>query len=209
LVSLHLHVTALGSDTVVKYIRIAPLDGPCAKSIVVQAATARLPGVQPADLMSLHPACGVDSAPRNHKVKMHRNRESIFESVRFGIVANCGGKQVVSWNSDGGLQSWVKQRAFGSADVFDHASAEREEQLLPDGKAEIAALRSGRYDKDCSIPAGLVLAAANLPHLPTTWPGISDYVDPKFPPLAKQAHIEDTVKLKVDVDPVTGVVREV
>lgn len=244
-----LHVTALGRDTLVRYIRIAPMDSICADSIVVKAATVKLPDVQPAGLVSAYHICAADPATLSRKLKRRTHPAAIDDSVRFGIVASCGSKEVVIhlpypeqakledlrkkspqlarwWD----LQESVKQRAFGSGEVFYHVSAEQEDRLLHDGESAIAALRSGRFDKGllnncksgsgcCKPPsfayelAGYVGPVGSQGQVPKLSQAaryrFKHYVDPKYPPLARQARVQGIVKLDLSIDPSTGRVLDV
>ncbi|MCU1262966.1 MAG: hypothetical protein JWO80_5851, partial [Bryobacterales bacterium] len=161
-----LHVTAAGRDSLVTYIRVAPLDAMCSESISVQAATVTLSGVQPADLISAYHICEIDSPLLNRKLQRRIHTAAIDDSLRFGIVASCEGREVVIHlpfpeqvrledlrKKSPQLARWwdlpesIKQRAFGSSDVFHPVSAEQDDRLQEEGGAAIAALRLGRFDQ--------------------------------------------------------------
>jgi len=161
-----LHVTAAGHDSLVRYIRIAPMDTICPESITVKAATVTLHDVQPADIVSAYHICDVDSQNLNTKLQRLTHTAAIDDSVRYGIVASCGAKDVVIHlpypeqvkleglrKKSSKLASWweleesARQRAFGSGDVFYGMSPEEEDHLQREGESVIGELRSGRFDK--------------------------------------------------------------
>jgi hypothetical protein len=84
-----------GRDSVVRYIRVAPMDSMCANSITVKAATVRLPGVSPSDLVARSNPCTIDSPSLDRKIYRRTRTAAIDDSVRFTIVADCGSREVV------------------------------------------------------------------------------------------------------------------
>jgi TonB family protein len=244
-----LHVAAAGRDSIVQYIRIAPMDSICARSITVKLATVRLADVSPTDLIAAYPICDVDSDALARKLRSKTHTAAIDDSVRFGIVAKCGAKEVAIhlpypeqvnlerlkkkspdlarwWNLDG----TVRERAFGSRQVFYKTSAEDEVTLQREGEAVVSQLRSGRFDKglrpDCVSLGGpckersfrdelqeYVGSPERLGHAPRLVQEeqyrFDHYVPPAYPPLAMQARIQGSVKLELVVDPHTGTVQHV
>ncbi|SPF51312.1 hypothetical protein SBA4_4600001 [Candidatus Sulfopaludibacter sp. SbA4] len=89
-----LDVTADGPDSIVRYIRIAPFDSMCAEAITVKAATARLMGVSPSDLIPQNNMCAIDAASVNRDLRRRTRTADIDDSERFGIVATCGSRTV-------------------------------------------------------------------------------------------------------------------
>lgn len=236
-----------GRDSVVRYIRIAP-DGPCPGSVVVQAQTARLPDVSPSDLASSYNLCAADTTALNRRLQKRIRRTEVDDSVRFGIVANCGATDAVlhlpfpeqvklealSKRSPDLARWWdfpyaVKERAFGSREVFYGVSPDQEVQLQQEGASAVAELRSGRFDKGlgayCSHdqpcgyprsfrfelnkyggPLGSDPYMGQLLHADRYQ--FQRYVPPKYPAAAHLARISGTVTLDLTVDPATGVVKE-
>jgi TonB family C-terminal domain len=233
---------------VVRYIRIAP-HSVCSESITVQVATVKLPEILPADFVRGYDLCNVDSARLNRKLQRQTHTAAIDDSVRFGIVASCGpseiaihlpypelvrleslrkkSPQVARWWD---LQGSVKERAFGTENVFYQASAKQDVQLEQAGETMIAALRSGRFDKGLYNRCNFVRGPCKPPSFGDelqgyagpagSWgpsPRLSQasqyrfkrYVDPKYPPLAMQARIQGTVTFDLSVDPSTGRVQQV
>ena len=154
-----------GHDSIVRYIRIAPMDSMCAEATTVEVATARLAGVSPSDLISPNDLCAIDAASINRELQRQVRTAAIDDSVRFGIVASCGSRTVVVhlpfpeqvklerlrktapqlarwW----GLQMSVKNRAFGPGQVFYGITAEQEGHLQHDGQTVVPELVSGHFD---------------------------------------------------------------
>jgi TonB family protein len=168
-----LQVTREDRDSVVRYIRIAPMDSMCAESITVKAVTVRLPGVSPSDLAARYNLCGVDPVSFNRNLQRRIRTAAIDDSVRFNIVATCGSEpsvfhlpypeqvnlerlrksspELARW---WGLRDVIKERAFGPGQLFYDVSSEQEEKLQQDGEIMVPVLRSGHFDKgllpDCT-----------------------------------------------------------
>jgi hypothetical protein len=85
-----LHVRADNGDSIVRYIRIAPMDSMCAHAITVKAATVRLRGVPPSDLIASHKICEINSTSLNSNLRRRTRTTAIDDSVRFNVVARCG-----------------------------------------------------------------------------------------------------------------------
>ena len=56
-------------DSIVRYVRIAPMDLMCLDSITVQAATARLSGISPSDLLARTNPCTIDTSSLNRELR--------------------------------------------------------------------------------------------------------------------------------------------
>jgi TonB family protein len=244
-----LHVAGAGRDSLVRYIRIAPMDSMCARSVTVKVATVRLADVSPSDLIAAYPICDVDSNALARKLRGRTHTAAIDDSVRFGIVAKCGTREVAIYlpypeqvnldrlkKKSPGLARWwnledtVRERAFGSREIFYKISAEDDVALQREGEAVVSQLRSGRFDKglrpDCVLLGGpckersfrdeLREYAGPLEHQGHTPKLVQEeqyrfdrYVPPVYPALAMQARIQGTVKLNLAVDRLTGTVQDV
>jgi hypothetical protein len=151
------------------------MDSMCTESIVVEAATARLSGVSPSDLAAQCNPCAIDAASLTRNLKRRTRTAAIYDSVRFGIVANCGSKEVLLRlpypeqvnlellrKTSPALARWwdlehaIIARAFGPDQVFYGVSAEQEENLQREGEIIVPDLLSGRFDRglDPSCPSG-------------------------------------------------------
>jgi hypothetical protein len=158
-----LQVAAAGRDSIVWYIRVAPMDSMCDEAMTVQAATARISGVAPSDLIAAYPLCDVDSSVIARKLRSKTRIAGIDDSVRFSIVARCGEREVALHlpfpenvnlerlkKTSPDLARWwslwdaVKLRAFGSGKVFYNYSVQDEEELHREGESAVPELRSGR-----------------------------------------------------------------
>jgi hypothetical protein len=243
-----LDVRADGRDTIVRYMRIAALDSMCAEAITVKAATARLADVSPSDLIPNGNLCAIDAASVNRELRRRTRTAAIDDSVRFGIVATCGSKnvelhlpfpeqvklerlrtaapQLARWWD---IQQTVKERAFGTGQVFYGITASEDDRLQRDGQVAVPELLSGRYDaglraecgpgqpcKSISFrdelheyvgPLGESGGVARLAQAQEY--RFSRYVAPKYPPLAAQARISGPVKLDLLVDMNTGEIRDI
>jgi len=125
------------------------------------------------------------------------------------------------------LQHSVKERAFGSGQVFYDITTEEEERLQRIGKTVVPELLSGCFDaglhterpprQPCRSPSfrddlhqyvGPLGESGHAPKLAQAEEyRFSRYVAPKHPPLAMQARILGTVKLELSVDTNSGDVR--
>lgn len=243
-----LQVTAGGHDSIVRYIRIAPMHSMCANAITVKAAAVRLPDVSPADLVAHSNPCAIDSAALTRKLQRRIHTAAVDDTARFGIVAECGSREAVVrlpfpqqvnlerlrkrnpelarwWD----LQHAIRERAFGTAEVFSDVSGEQEDHLQRLGESLLPELLSGRFDNgldaDC-LPGHACAHPSFRDELreyvgPVGYKGhapmlvqadeyhFTRYVPPIYPPLAMQAAIQGKVKLELSVDTKTGDVRHV
>ncbi len=204
--------------------------------------------MSPSDLLSGTNPCAIDLRSLTRKLRRAVRTAAIDDSVRFGIVASCGSKDVVIqlpypenvnlerlrktkpdlarwWD----LQPAILERAFGTGQIFNDFSAEREYDLEREGETVVPELLSGRFDaglqpdcpraRDCPSHTfrdelrGYVRLGAAKGYEPSLRLGgecrLTHYVPPRYPPLAIKARISGTVKLDLTVDPDSGAVRDV
>jgi TonB family protein len=154
-----------GSDTIVRYIRVAPVAVVCARRIIVQAAEARLPNVSLAAIVGNRNPCAVNSKTLSRAIQSNSRKASVLEAISFGIVAKCGSETNALGLpiADGvnfermkkshpemerlwDLTSTVIGRAFGSMDVFNDISEAADLQLQREGEQLVPILRFGQYD---------------------------------------------------------------
>lgn len=240
-----------GSDSVVRYIRIAPASAYCLRTIV-QAAEARVSGKTPAQLVGQNNPCTVN--PKTFRAALRRPREnhSVLEATSYGIVAKCGEASIslglpIAEEVDieqlksahpaldrlWSLSSQIVESAFGKKDVF-HDRSEAEDLVLQKGGEKLVPeLIAGGYDKGLmEARSGNVGGAKRLTFrtLLTDYNGpmttsevkrseeptlqnaaayrFTNFVSPKYPPLALQAQISGEVDLVLKVNPETGEVLE-
>ena len=77
-----------GPDSLVRYVRIAPMNIYCPGRIV-QAVEARVPNKSPAQLAGGNNPCAITPASLRSAVKRYSRKVGTFETIRFGIVALC------------------------------------------------------------------------------------------------------------------------
>jgi TonB family protein len=161
-----LDVRPTNEGTLVRLIRIAGLDPPCDQVITVKAVQKLLPGMTPLKLVGKNNPCALSMHQIQWNIREPKTRESIFESLRFGIVASCGSDEMVIdlpyvqnvdfeflkkeepqvaalWDLDYQLTKSV----FGEASLFYGISEERDSELQRFAESLIPELLSGQYDK--------------------------------------------------------------
>jgi TonB family protein len=161
-----LDVRPTNEGSLVRLIRMAGLDPPCSHVTTVKAVQKLLPGMTPLKLVGKNNPCALSMDQIQWNIREPRVRESIFESVRFGIVASCGSDEMVIdlpyvqnvdfkflkkvapqiaalWDLDYQLTKSV----FGEASLFYGISEERDAELQRFGESMIPELLSGQYDK--------------------------------------------------------------
>ena len=157
-------VKADGSDSLVRYVRVAPSNVYCPK-MIVQAVEARIRNTSPIRLVRNNP-CAVTAATLHAALRMPNRVESVFETISYGVVAQCGASAVVldlpiSEKVDlkrmkrahpeiAGLWDLVDEitsRAFGSKDVFRDRTEEEDLLLQQAGERLVPELVSGRFDQ--------------------------------------------------------------
>jgi len=179
-------------------------------------------------------------------LKQYRWRAGVFETISFGIVAQCGSSSVVlqlpiaeKVNLDRlgqthpeitrlwGMASEILYKAFGSKDIFHDNSEEDNLVLQRAGNKFVPELISGRYDlglraavkgnvgtwRSASFrslldgyrgPISATIANAAPQLLNAQAYRFSQFVAPKYPPLAMQARIQGKVELQLTLEPATG-----
>jgi len=154
-----------GADTVIRYLHIRSVY-PCVTKTIVQAVEVRKPNISPAQLVNGANPCAVQpGALDSVRKKYPRKAGGLFESTRFGVVAQCGASSVVLalpmsasvnlkrlqrdhppiarlWD----LYSEIVKSAFGSGNSFYDREQEIDLSLQPAGERLVPQLRSGRYD---------------------------------------------------------------
>lgn len=225
-----------GRDVVVKYVRVAPNQF-CDNVVTVQADEVRLHDTAIADLIKDNNPCAISASRVRQDIRKHSHRAAVDDDTAFGVVAQCGGKQIVHHFPYGAVLdakklqpevrrlrelSWDIQRiAFGDRDVFYKTSPEEDEKLQAGGSAIVDELRTGKFDKgfpykasfvdDLKDYVGTVLGntqqSGELEHADSY--RFRSYVPALYPPLALQARIQGKVQLDLDVDARSGVVNGV
>lgn len=153
-----------GPDSVVHYTRIAPVNAYCPR-LIVQTAEARVPNTSPAELVKTSNPCAVKPRVLSATLKTYVGNEGVFESVSFGIVAQCGSSSITLglpisqkvnlkrmqrahpeiarlWD----LTSEIIDPVFGSKDLFHDRTQADDLVLQRDGQRQVTELVSGRYD---------------------------------------------------------------
>jgi hypothetical protein len=194
-----LHVRPEGHGSLVRYVRVAPMDSMCSEAITIKASDVRLPGVFPSDLISSTNPCAIDSTSLNRKLQRKVHTAAIDDSVQFGIVATCGSKEVVLhlpypeqvnlerlrkkspelarwWD----IQHSIKERAFGPGQVFYDVSEEQAERLQRNGEMVLPELLSGRFDAGMQTPCP--------EKKPCTRPSFRDFVRGYVGPVGQAGH---------------------
>jgi Gram-negative bacterial TonB protein C-terminal len=231
-------VRADGADSVVRYVRVAPVDVFCPRTII-QATESRLRNTQPAELGN---PCAVRSS-EVVKALRHMKPISGFEFVSFGIVAQCGPSvtalQLPVIGEDDlkrmrpeisalwDLQSKIAGRAFGEKDIFQERAEQDDLALQRSGEALVPELISGRYDKGLKLArrgetfsdilggyrGPMTAAQAKARYVPQVVNAevyrFQKFVPPKYPVLAMQARVQGKVEVALTADRSTGEVRDV
>jgi TonB family protein len=153
-----------GLDSVVRYVRIAPVGIFCPK-LAVQAVEARVRGTSPAQLAGKNNPCAVRPEALKTSLKQNRRAESVFEAISFGVVAQCGPSSVaftLPMDQQVDLKGLAKahpemarlwdltgattDHAFGKKDIFHDRREEDEAALQGAGEKLVPELISGLYD---------------------------------------------------------------
>ncbi len=134
---------------------------------MVQAATARIPGKQPKDLVTAANPCAVKQDAWNSALKKYSRRGGGLEFMSFGIVARCGDSNIVlripmeeSLDIRGftsgaagffsplqNLASAIFTPIWGEKDIFQNIDDDAEFFALQQAGATVAPeLRSGKFD---------------------------------------------------------------
>jgi TonB family protein len=154
-----------GHDTIVRYVRVANSNLYCPRKMV-QAATARIPGKQPKDLVQAANPCAVKQGAWNSALKKYSRRGGGFEFMSFGIVARCGDSNIVlrlpkeasldirgftraqpAFSPLQNLASAIFTPIWGEKDIFQNIDDDAEFFALQQAGATVAPeLRSGKFD---------------------------------------------------------------
>jgi TonB family protein len=157
-------VHADGPDSVVRYARIAPINMYCPR-MIVQAAETRLRKISPAGLVKDNNPCTVRPRALQAAVKKYAQRVGVFETISYGIVAQCGPSSVSFalpipekvdlerlrqahpemarlWE----LASELTAPAFGTKDIFHDRTGDDDLALQRAGEKLVPELVSGQYD---------------------------------------------------------------
>jgi TonB family protein len=152
-----------GQNYIVRYSRVATVNLYCPRRIV-QSVDAKLPR-PPSKLVKSSNPCTIKPNELDAAVKKYARSEGVLEAISFGVVAQCGGSEVVlrlpiSQNVDlvrlrranssmaglWDLASAITDSAFGSKDVF-HDRTDAEDLVLQrTGERVVPQLISGEYD---------------------------------------------------------------
>jgi len=170
-----LDVRSTADGTLVRNIRIAPLDFLCG-NVTVKAAEKQLRGITPLRLVGSNNPCALTVDTARQSIKKPRVMESIFESIRFGIVASCGGEERVfqlPFKEEVDFRSLAKEAprvaalwdlsrrvqiaAFGNKSIFYDISEERDSELQKFGDSLVSDLLTGKYDAGFSEFCGGIL----------------------------------------------------
>jgi TonB family protein len=153
-----------GSDSVIRYVRIAPTNVYC-RRLIIQAAEARVRDKSPAQLAGRNNPCAVKPTALRAALGRYRQRGGVFETISFGIVAQCGHSSVSlrlphvervnlekMKSSDPAtvrlwdLSSEITASVFGPDDIFQDRSEQDDLVLQRAGEKLAPELISGRYD---------------------------------------------------------------
>jgi TonB family protein len=163
-----LDVTPTDKGTLVKDIRIAPLNSICTKEITVKAVQRLVPGSTVESVANLS-LCSLKKADVESAIKVAKKRSggaTIDDTVGFTIVANCRTRDrffdlpfVQSLDLDWLKKnkpsvaalydlSWdVTQRVFGEKFSFYGASSDQDDAFQELGAKIVPDLKAGRYDR--------------------------------------------------------------
>jgi len=232
-----LDVSRDASDVLVRYIRIAPLGESCPRTITVKAVETRLKNTSPAKIAGKNNPCDVPPESFREAILKYPKAGLIFASVGFGVVAQCGGREValkfpyraridLEQLKQGApqiaqlLNLWddVKATAFGASEPFKSGSIDLDLGLQQAGAAIVPELLAGRFDAGFSEGAiAKVLADYHGPVLPPDFTAelvnasdypFASYAPPVYPPVAKVTRSFGSVLLELKIDQSSGEVRQ-
>jgi TonB family protein len=157
-------VKQVGSDSVIRYARVAPTNVYC-RRLIIQAVEARVRDKSPAQLVGINNPCAVKPAALRAALHKYPQRGGGFETISFGIVAQCGPSSVslglpaaegVNLNNlksayPAMVRLWdlsadIIDPAFGPTDIFHDRSEQDDLVLQLAGEKLVTELISGRYD---------------------------------------------------------------
>ena len=162
-----------GPDSLVRYVRIAPMNIYCPGQIV-QAVEARVPNKSPAQLAGGNNPCAIKPSSLRSAVKRYSRNVGTFETIRFGIVALCptspltlelpisetldlkamkeaSPKFARLWN----LSSIIRGSVFGEKDPFHDRTEEEDAILQLTGQTLVLELLAGRYNAGLKAASGI------------------------------------------------------
>jgi hypothetical protein len=181
-----IEVKADGSAAVVRDVLVISTHPPCGPSCTVKAKIKRVPNTTPAALVGDNNPCAIDVrelVKELHRTKRALKRTPLFTTADFGIVATCGGENVLlrfpmlafPFSPHGsprvtrayGLISDIEQQVFDTSQVFTTAAQTKvfeglegskpsaDDEVL--GASILPELRSGVFDQalwdDCRKPS--------------------------------------------------------
>lgn len=150
-----------------RYSRVAPVLQWCAPRtlVTVQSAEKRIPHTSPAAFAGKNNPCGVSPEDLRRALKRYQTYVGVFETISFGIVAECDGESRVlelpdeeSVDMRGFKKAYpafarlwdfpekIHSAAFGPKDIFQDHSDDVERFLQEAGEKIVPELRSGRFD---------------------------------------------------------------
>jgi hypothetical protein len=229
-----LEVRPDGGDLLVRYIRVVPASAYCGRSAKIVATATRLQNTSVRSITDGVNLCAIDPPALNHTILKFQTLGTIaFAGDRYTIVAKCGRDTRVirladDWKIDMArlkrkhpriavlwtLEKMVGNRAFGPFPSIDVVPSEMAARLQPAGEDVLAEMKSCQFDagfvprsfkddvaalRSTSDPPEFSVKLANADHF-----AFDHYVDPQYPPLAKQAHMSGTVELELASNPTTG-----
>jgi Gram-negative bacterial TonB protein C-terminal len=226
-----------GGDVLVRYICVVPSSIYCGKATRILETTARLPNTSLLAIAGGLNLCAIDPEALGRTIKAFPETQGLraFAGDRYTIVANCGSNGRVirlpgDWELDLArlkrkrpriaalwlLEKTIGTRAFGPFPSIDVVPTEMAAQLRPVGEAILSELRSGKFDAGLA-PRSFKEDVAALSDAPAFGVNLVNadhfrfdrYVDPVYPPFAKEARISGTVELEITSNPTTGETEQV
>ncbi len=183
--------------------------------------------------------CGIDQVSLDRTIQAYpqAKRIGVMAGDRFAVVVKCGSDTRVirlpaDWEVDMGRlrrerpkiaalwssEKSIGTRAFGPLSSMDMVPPKMEARFQPADEATLAELRSGKFDAGLA-PRSFrddVAAARSAPGPEFTVKLVNAdhfrferYVEPRYPPLAKQAQISGTVELEMTWNSRTGETEKV
>jgi TonB family protein len=157
-------ITPDGMDSIVKYSRIADVNLYCPRRIV-QIAEARVKNTSPGELVKANNPCAIKPRELSAGLRRYRRFGGRFETVSYGIVAQCGASlrqlalpsiEQLDWDrlkrekphvaKLWDLASDVVTPVFGADSIFHDRTDSDELALQTAGEKLVPDLISGRYD---------------------------------------------------------------
>jgi TonB family protein len=160
-----LDVRPKGTGTVIRDIRIAPLNSYCPRSVTVKAVEQVIPSSTVSSVAKF-PLCSLPEEKFASAIKAAKpGIASIDDAVRFTIVANCGSQdkvfdlpfpetldfQLLKKRTPSVAALWtlaqeVTRRAFGRSFSFYGVSSGQDDEFQELGSRIISELKAGKYD---------------------------------------------------------------